>query len=145
MAEALFTLGNVLVLPFWLLMIAAPGWAGTRRLMGSPWVAAPTAVMYAALLAALAAGAGGGFDLAAFGSAAGVARLLADPLAATVAWLHFLTFDLFVGRWAYLDSQARGLSPWLMAPILFLILMAGPLGFGVYLAARGRRATIRES
>src|SRR5260370_26566157 len=66
----------------------------------------------------------------------GVVALLASPAAATIAWVHFLAFDLFVGRWIYLDSQERRISPWLMAPVLFLTLMLGPAGFLGYLIVR---------
>jgi hypothetical protein len=38
--------------------------------------------------------------------------------------------------WA-LDSRERGLSAWLMAPVLFPVLMVGPLGLLVYLVLRG--------
>ena len=61
------------------------------------------------------------------------------PDGATIGWVHFLAFDVFVARWAYLDSQARSLSAWLMAPVLFLTLMLGPMGLLVYLVLRGRR------
>jgi len=50
--------------------------------------------------------------------------------------VHFLAFDLFVGRWIYLDSRRRQVSPWLMAPLLFLTLMLGPAGLLLYLAVR---------
>ena len=61
-----------------------------------------------------------------------------------MGWIHFLAFDLFVGRWAYLDSRERGLSAWLVSPILVFIFMAGPLGLLMYLTARwiaGRRTS----
>jgi hypothetical protein len=66
----------------------------------------------------------------------GVAALLGSPAGATIAWVHFLAFDLFVGRWIYLDSQDRQISAWLMAPVLFLTLMLGPAGFLLYLIVR---------
>ncbi|MFQ3592420.1 MAG: abscisic acid-deficient protein Aba4 family protein, partial [Gemmataceae bacterium] len=47
-----------------------------------------------------------------------------------------LTFDLFVGRWIYLDSRERGVSVWLTGPCLFLTLMFGPLGLLGYLGVR---------
>ena len=50
--------------------------------------------------------------------------------------MHFLAFDLFVGRWAYLDSRQRGITAWLVSPILLLILMVGPLGLLLYLIVR---------
>ncbi len=66
----------------------------------------------------------------------GVMTLLASPAGATIAWIHFLAFDLFVGRWIYLGSQERRISPWFMAPVLFLTLMLGRAGFVVYLIVR---------
>src|SRR5262249_1035541 len=74
----------------------------------------------------------------------GVAALLGSPEGATIAWVHFLAFDLFVGRWIYLDSRDRRLSPLLMAPILFFTLILGPLGFLRYLLLR-MIATSREA
>ncbi len=65
-----------------------------------------------------------------------VATLLGSEAGATIGWVHFLAFDLFVGRWAYLDSQKRSISAWLMAPILYFTLMLGPIGFLLYLLVR---------
>ena len=53
-----------------------------------------------------------------------------------IAWVHFLAFDLFVARWAYVDNWETGISAWLMAPILFFTLMLGPVGFLLYLGAK---------
>ena len=78
----------------------------------------------------------------------GVSALLGSPAGATVGWVHFLAFDLFVARWAYLDSRERGVNPFIMAPVLFLVLMLGPVGFLAYLAVRemsGARAATREA
>ena len=71
------------------------------------------------------------------GTLQSVAALLGTPESATIGWVHFLAFDLFAGRWVYLDSRERGVSPWVMAPVLFLTLMFGPLGFLLYLGVRG--------
>jgi len=67
---------------------------------------------------------------------AGIATLLGSPEGATIAWVHFLAFDLFIGRWIYLDSRERRLGAVLMAPILLFTLMLGPLGFLSYLVLR---------
>lgn len=136
--EALFSLANLLALPVWVLMIFLPGWRWTRRIMESLWPVSILALIYAGLLIAQVAAPGGGDLLAGLAnpSAAAIAALLGSPAAATVGWIHFLAFDLFVGRWAYLDSRERGLSAWLASPALFFILMAGPLGFLLYRLAR---------
>lgn len=140
--ELLFPLSNVLVLPFWLLMIAAPGWSWTRRIVGSPWVAAAPAVLYVALVAPQLPTLLVSLTNPQLGA---IADLLGSPLGATIAWAHFLAFDLFVGRWAYLDARERGLSAWIVSPLLALVLLLGPLGFLLYLLARRLRASTAVS
>ncbi len=125
-----FAAVNLLVLPFWLLMIAVPAWRGTQWLMRSSLPVAFFALVYAGLviprLPVLA-------PLVASPRLDAIVALLGTPEGATIAWIHFLAFDLFVGRWAYLDSRARGISAWLMAPVLALTLLFAPLGYLSYL------------
>jgi hypothetical protein len=133
MSETLFQISNVLVLPFWLLMIVLPHWRWTKRIIGSPWIVAPTALIYAILVVPSATML---LPALAQPTPANVAALLGMPEAAAIAWAHFLTFDLLTGRWAYLDSRARKISAWLMAPVLLLTFLLGPLGFLLYLLVR---------
>jgi ABA DEFICIENT 4-like len=133
MTEALFQISNALVLPFWLLMIVLPHWRWTQRIIGSPWIAAPTALIYAILVLPSIATL---LPALAQPTLASVTALLGTPEAAAIAWAHFLTFDLLAGRWAYLDSRTRRISAWLMAPVLLLIFLLGPLGFLLYLLVR---------
>lgn len=144
--SAVFTASFLPVAPFWLLMIFLPRWRWTERVTRSPWIAAPAALLYTALvlprlpevLAAVA-----NPDLG------GVSALLGSPTGATIGWVHFLAFDLFVARWAYLDSRARDVNPFVMAPVLLVILMLGPVGFLGYLAVRqiisSRAAATKEA
>jgi hypothetical protein len=62
--------------------------------------------------------------------------LLGTPTGTTLAWAHFVAFDLFVGRWIYLDSRSRSYSAWGVSPILVLTLLIGPVGLLMYLGAR---------
>ena len=135
MMATLFDASFVLVAPFWLLMIALPGWGVTRRVIGSPWIAAPAAALYLALVLP---GLPGVLGAVSSPSLEAIAPLLGTPEGATVAWVHFLAFDLFVGRWVYLDARARGITPWLTSPLLFLTLMLGPAGLLGHLLVRGR-------
>jgi len=135
-----FSLSFFLVAPFWGLMIAAPRLALTERIVRSPWIVAPAALLYVVLLVpelATAAPALAAPDLATISAA------LATDTGATIAWVHFLAFDLFVGRWIYLDALPRRLPPLATGVILFLTLMAGPIGLLVYLMARARRPAPR--
>lgn len=128
--ETLFKISGFFVLPFWFLMIIAPHWKVTQRLLKSPLVIIAPVIVYVILVLpqiAMLLPKVMGPQLPE------IAALLGTPEGATIAWMHFLAFDLFVGRWAYLDSQKRGISAWLMAPVLFFILMLGPFGFLLYL------------
>lgn len=131
--ETVFQISNLLVLPFWALMIFAPGWSWTKHLLASPWAVVPPAILYLVLITPQLGELMGSLLNP---SAAGIAQALSTPAAATIAWAHFLAFDLFVGRWAYLDSRQRGLSAWIVGPALFCILMVGPIGFLIYLGVR---------
>ena len=41
-------------------------------------------------------------------------------------------------RWAWLDSRERGVPALVMAPVLLLAILLGPLGLAAYLAIRAR-------
>lgn len=130
----LFNASFVLVAPFWLLMIVLPGWRVTQRVIASPWIAAPSAALYLALVVpgladVLAAVASPSLDA--------IAPMLGTPEGATIAWVHFLAFDLFVGRWVYLDARGRGITLWATSPLLFATLMVGPVGLLGYFVVRG--------
>ena len=135
MMATLFDASFLLVAPFWLLMIALPRWRVTQRVIASPWIAAPAAALYLALVLP---GLPGVLGAVSSPSLEAIAPLLGTPEGATVAWVHFLAFDLFVGRWIYLDARARGITPWLTSPLLFLTLMLGPTGLLGHLLVRGR-------
>ena len=135
--EQIFAFSSLLVMPFWALLIFAPRWSWTRRIAASPLIVLPAALLYAALVLPSA------FSLLpslANPNLSDIAALLGTPQGATIGWVHFLAFDLFVARWIYLDSQEHRFHPLLMAPVLLLVLMFGPLGLVVYL---GIKAAVR--
>ena len=101
--------------------------------MRSPWVAAGPAVLYAILMLPRLAE---HVPTLLRPDLNTIANLLGSPLGATIGWTHFLAFDLFIGRWIYLDSRQRGIRVWLMAPILFFTLLLGPCGFLLHLVLR---------
>jgi hypothetical protein len=131
--ETLFSVSNLLVMPFWILMIFLPRWQGTRRLVASPLIVAAPAMLYILLLLPRIGEIGPVILRPMLDQ---IVRLLGTPEGATIVWLHFLAFDLFVGRWIYLDSREREVNLYLMGPILFLTLMFGPMGLLTYLVVR---------
>ena len=71
-----------------------------------------------------------------FGSLEGVTTLFASPGKLVGGWVHFLAFDLWLGRWMVDDLEAKQRSRWLLLPCLFLTFMFGPIGWLVFLAVR---------
>lgn len=132
-AQLLFALTFPLAVPFWALMILAPGWSVTRTVIGSPLIVVPPMLVYAALVIPRF-----GWFLAGVSSPdlPGVMALLGAPVGAAAGWAHFIAFDLFIGRWMYLDARERGLHPLVMAPVLVLTILLAPLGLLAYLALR---------
>ncbi|MEK8034736.1 ABA4-like family protein [Ideonella sp. DXS29W] len=79
-----------------------------------------------------------------FGSLDGVATLFASRGKLAGGWMHFLAFDLFVGRWIIDDTVGRGAPrwPWLLS--LPLCLLYGPAGLLVHFLTRiGREVMAR--
>lgn len=135
MTEAAFTLAFPLAAPFWALMIVAPGWRWTRRIVGSPLIVLAPLVAYlfavVPILPEFAAEMlSPSFD--------GVREIVGSADGTALVWAHLIAFDLFVGRWMYLDSRERGVPALLMAPVLVLTILLSPFGLVAYLALRAR-------
>ncbi|CAN5836603.1 ABA4-like family protein [soil metagenome] len=134
MSATIFQLSNLWIMPFWLLMIFLPHWRWTKRLMSAQWMVTILALTYSALVLPQALTV---LPLLTSPTLSGIANLLGTPAGAAIGWIHFLAFDLFVGRWIYLDSRARALTAWLASPILFFVLLFGPFGFLLYWVLTG--------
>ena len=57
-----------------------------------------------------------------------------------LGWTHYLAFDLFVGQWIARDADNKGVHHLVQLPILFITLMAGPIGLLLWLVVRERQA-----
>lgn len=105
--------------------------------------------VYAVLLVALVSGTidGGGprlsaTDLANF-DVKTLQRLFQSPGGVVVGWTHYLAFDLFVGLWIARDADAKKIGRVWQVPVLFVTLMAGPVGLLIWLMVRGRGSPAR--
>lgn len=131
--STLFQLVFATAAPFWFLMILLPGWSWTRRIIGSPVIVVPPALIYLGLAVPMLG------DLLAEvtnPSLAGVQDLVGTPAGTTLLWAHVIAFDLFVGRWIYLDARRRAIHPLVAGPVLLLTILLGPVGFLVHLGVR---------
>ncbi|GGF24331.1 ABA4-like family protein [Hymenobacter cavernae] len=127
---SLFPYASQAALLGWILLIVAPRWRVTQRLIISGAWSLGLAVVYAVLI--LSHYLGGQADAGGFGSLAEVAALFHDPWALLAGWVHYLCFDLAVGAWASRDAQRRGVPHLLLVPALLLTFLFGPVGFLLY-------------
>src|SRR5262245_33438756 len=92
------------VLLAWGLMVVAPRWRVTRVFLHSDVVPLVIAVVYAALVLPHVGGLFSSFrDLGA------IAAAFQNPGFMLAGWIHYLAFDLLVGRVVLADSQRRGI------------------------------------
>jgi Domain of unknown function (DUF4281) len=131
--QTLFALAFPLAVPFWALMIFAPGWSWTRRIIASPLIVVPPLLVYVALLVPQFAAFAGPVVSA---DLPGLTAVLGTTAGTAAIWAHAIGFDLFVGRWMYLDSRERGVHPLVMAPLFVLTILLSPLGLLSYLLLR---------
>lgn len=129
--KTIFDASFLLVAPFWALMILAPRWSFTRRIAASPAIAIGPAIIYTLLVLPRLASV---LPIVAGPELETVAALLGSPDGATIGWQHFLAFDLLIAQRIHAAAVARGLSAWLLAPLLVLTLLLGPIGWLVALA-----------
>ena len=142
--DTLFAILNAGVLPFWLLLVVAPRWAWTQRLVHS--IAIP--VLYGSIYVVMLTSAPSAPEGASMSSLDGVVALLSIREAALAGWIHYLVFDLFVGAWITRDAARRGIHHGFVVPCLVFTLMLGPMGlllYSVLRAAMRRIATLDES
>lgn len=133
----LFAIANPVAAAAWAVLMLAPlrfEWPGRLGVA----VALLMSMIYSALIGAYITQGQGDFS-----SLAGVARLFEHPGLLLAGWVHYLAFDLLVGVWERSEARRIGLSQWLLAPLLFLTFMFGPIGWLLFMAVRHvRRAAL---
>jgi hypothetical protein len=138
MYELLFGFTGVAIIS-WALMIFLPKWKVTYTI--AKWAIFPLSlsVLYIVGLAYYIANHGISF-VSDFGSYDGVIQLLTVPEVAIIAWLHILAFDQLVGRMIYMENmEHRRVHLIVQSICLYLTLMAGPLGYVIYIVLRRKQ------
>jgi hypothetical protein len=148
--SAVFTLTNVIAFAGWAMLVVLPRRPATHSLILYCCVALLCAA-YAAMFVALFGGLADPQRLPGTGepdlldySVSGLQRLFMSDGGVVLGWTHYLAFDLFVGLWVARDADSKGFSSWVQLPVLFLVLMAGPIGLLTWLIVRERRARAQE-
>ena len=144
--SAIFTLTNVIAFAGWAMLAFLPRRPAVYSIILFGCVAI-LCLAYAAMFVALFGGLADPVRVAGASppdltdySVSGLRALFMSDGGIVLGWTHYLAFDLFVGLWVSRDADAKGFSRWIQLPILFLVLMAGPIGLLIWLAIRERRA-----
>jgi Domain of unknown function (DUF4281) len=138
----LFRVCSMLVLPGWLLLVFAPRWKWSARIIAGALIPLLLALVYLYLVVAHFGESEGGF-----GTLAEVSKLFQNPYALLAGWIHYLAFDLFIGSWEVRDAQRLGIHHLLVVPCLALTFLFGPIGLLLYFALRfiiKRRMVVNE-
>lgn len=130
--QLVWTIVNFSSMPIWLAMILFPRSEVTRWMADRlvPLHMGLGAVYTSALATGAVTSSGPPPD---FTKLENVQELLQNPSSMLAAWTHYISFDLFVGRWIWETSVADGRPARLS---LLLTWWAGPLGLTSFLARR---------
>jgi hypothetical protein len=137
-AGHVFVVCNDFALAGWALLVFAPRWRWTERLVLSGAWSLLLSLVYLVLVVIFLPSARGGF-----GSLDGVARLFENHALLLAGWVHYLAFDLLIGAMEARQARAAGIPHLALVPCLVMTLMLGPIGlllFFVVKSARERRA-----
>lgn len=150
--EHIFALANTWALLCWAILAFAPrpGWLQRLLFIGGCGL---LALAYAVLIIGLLSGSlDGGTAVAGtsassgvdFTTLSGVQSIFMTQGGATIGWIHYLAFDLFVGLWVARNADSVNISRVLQVPVLFFTFMAGPFGLVLYLLLRAFMRGMQE-
>ena len=129
--DEIFRLCNLLALLTWVLLIVAPRWKWTGRI-----VVGFSVTLLAALYVYFAFQTFDANSLGDFGSLKGVMSLFTQEGAVLVGWIHYLAFDLMTGYFILRNAAKHAIPHLLLVPCLLLTFMLGPTGLLLYLLIR---------
>ena len=132
--STLFTLSNAWIIPFWALLIFAPNSKVTTSIFETVRFNPMhiLAVIYGVLVSQTVIFSPQSLAVLAQPTLEGVQQLLGSPSGAAAGWIHYLCFDLYVGTQVWKAARARKHRFLWVSPVLFLVLMLGPLGWLIF-------------
>jgi hypothetical protein len=129
--EAVFSVANGFAGLAWLLLI----FGGRTRWTASLVCGLIAPLLLAALYTTLIITNFGGSPQD-FTTLDGVAKLFSNRWILVAGWVHYLTFDLFVGSWELRDARERNIPHWVAAPCLLMTFLFGPIGLLLWFIVR---------
>lgn len=129
--DFLFTASNTLAITGWVLLLFLPKWIWTQRLISAVIIPVLLGGIYLYLFMAHRATVQGSFQ-----SLEELQILMENPGFLIAGWVHWLSFDLFIGAWQVRDADRLGIQHWHIIPCLIFTGLYGPLGLLIYFTIR---------
>jgi Domain of unknown function (DUF4281) len=129
--QTLFKICNTIAPLGWLLLLVAPRWSWTRKIVVSGILPLMLGLVYLTVILLYFGQAEGNFN-----SLEGVMKLFDDPFVVVAGWVHYLAFDLFIGSWELTNGQKLGIHHLLLVPCLIFTFLFGPIGLLMYFTIR---------
>ena len=128
--DVAFYVLNALALLPWSVLILAPRSSAAGRVSGRPGFVLVLCLAYVVLVLGSLLG-----DEAAgpLYTVQGLRWAMFSQWGFLAAWAHYLALDLFAGTWVHREALRHGYAP---SGYLLFVMLAGPLGLGVFLLRR---------
>lgn len=126
--ELIFTIANSIAFLFWIFLFVFYQKRWIYRILFSFIIILFSCGYVYFLINGLGTINEGGFD-----TLEKVKVLFASDKALLAGWIHYLTFDLFVGMWISKSADQLGINRWVLLPCLILTFMTGPLGLFLFI------------
>ena len=131
-AATVFSITGIPVLLSWACLIFFPHLSLTAKVFKTPLVPLFFAALYSSIIVPVLIFNPESLSQIAQPTLPGIQQLLSTPVGATAGWIHFLSFDLFIGRMCWQKAKESGFSFWWVSPVLVLVLMLAPLGWLIF-------------
>lgn len=135
---------NVSVLPAWTLLIFAPKWAWTDKLIHRVWIPGILCIGYALILFLKPSPPEG----SGIGTLSQFMTMMSGPYSALQIWIQLVAWDLFIGAWVSRDAIRHNIPHGFVVPCLLGTFIFPPLGLLAYFIIRYgivRSTTLQEA
>jgi Domain of unknown function (DUF4281) len=133
-AEQVFSISNYIALIGWIVLIVAGKTRWAPGLVTGTILPLLLGLLYTGLIVRHWGDAHGGFS-----TLAAVQSLFTNQWLLLAGWIHYLSFDLFIGSWQVRDAQKHGIPHLATVPGLILTFLFGPIGLLLFFAIRAAK------
>lgn len=125
--STLFNFANFYAFLGWFLLLSAPNWKHTQTIIKYGILFVFGLIYTVLVLKGIK-----NFSFLDFSNLSNVKQLFTKDDALVAGWIHYLTFDLFVGAYIVRKSIIIGIPRWTYSLILPFTFMFGPIGFLIF-------------